>query len=207
MYKNSKNTLAVIPGNKILNISELMYLKLLSISCILDFLLYQQNQAPWLIDLGNPFGYLKKTKTNEQPVKRKNVKWKLVYSCREPIKPGPQEQTLVLSEYHILFPWCHITFRSPDLYAYFVKVAVCLHSGQCFCVCVTSLMVACSSSSLSEALSWASLLFSMSYCRWVVCSWTDTIIATFASPVISFMAKSPKHVEPSKKTGIGFHFV
>lgn len=67
------------------------------------------------------------------------------------------------------------------------------------CVCVTSLMVACSSSSLSGALSWASLLFSMSYCRWVVCSWTDTIIATFASPVISFMAKSPKYVEPSKK--------
>lgn len=67
------------------------------------------------------------------------------------------------------------------------------------CVCVTSLMVACSSSSLSGALSWASLLFSMSYCRWVVCSWTDTIIATFASPVISFMAKSPKYVEQSKK--------
>lgn len=67
------------------------------------------------------------------------------------------------------------------------------------CVCVTSLMVACSSSSLSGALSWASLLFSMSYCRWVVCSWTDTIIAAFASPVISFMAKSPKYVEPSKK--------
>lgn len=68
------------------------------------------------------------------------------------------------------------------------------------CVYVTSLMVACSSSSLSEALSCSPLLFSMLCRRWVVCSCTDTITATSTSPVISFMASREIHAHTHRAT-------
>lgn len=61
--------------------------------------------------------------------------------------------------------------------------------------CVTRLSVACSSSSLSGPLSTGLLLRSISYCRWLVCSCTDTCRLVCTKPVINFIASRQKGCE------------
>lgn len=126
MYKNTKHTLAVFPDDKILNISEFMYLTMYKNKVkILSRILYFRIL----------FYSFSRTRHRENPtlseswcIVAKNQSNQVHANCM--LFSG----FFVLSEYHILFLRCHITSRSPDLCAYFVKVAVCLHSGQCLCM-------------------------------------------------------------------------